>query len=186
MAATRRAVERLAPGVERVYLVYHRHAIAAKAAGNHDEARLAALEAHRLLETTLEGLGAREREGAVERVPEHREIVAVWTGLSPVSVQVRLPAVGTPTGRPLGEDELRQITWTVADAEDDLVASPIDRRRHRLLRLMTEAEKQGAVPSIDQLAETLNVSPSTVERDLVALRSAGHHVITRELRPRAS
>ena len=130
MAATRRAVERLAPGVERVYLVYHRHAIAAKAAGNHDEARLAALEAHRLLETTLEGLGAREREGAVERVPEHREIVAVWTGLSPVSVQVRLPAVGTPTGRPLGEDELRQITWTVADAEDDLVASPIDRRRH--------------------------------------------------------
>ena len=186
VAATRRAVERLAPGVERVYLVYHRHALATKAAGSHDEARLAALEAHRLLETTLEGLGAGEREGAVERVPEHREIVAVWTGLSPRSVQVRVPAVGTPTGRPLGEDELRQVTWTVADAEDDLVASPIDRRRRRLLRLMTEAEKQGAVPSIVQLAETLNVSPSTVGRDLAALRSAGHHLITRGLRPRAS
>ena len=122
----------------------------------------------------------------MERVPEHREIVAVWTGLSPRSVQVRLPAVGTPTGRRLREDDLRQVAWTVTDAEYDLGASPIDRRRHRLLRLMTEAGEQGAVPSIVQLAETLNVSPSTVGRDLVALRSAGHHVITRGLRPRAS
>ncbi len=186
LAATRRAVERLIPGVERAYLVHHSHALAAQAAGYHKEACRAAAEAHRILHATLEGLPVEQRENALTLVPEHREIESVWSQLSPHSVEVRLAAVGIPTGRPVRDDDLRQVTWTVADADDDLVASPIDRRRRRLLRLMTEAGEQGAVPSIDQLAGALNVSPSTVGRDLTALRSAGHHLITRGLRPRAS
>ncbi|HDL49927.1 MAG TPA: tetratricopeptide repeat protein, partial [Actinobacteria bacterium] len=186
LAATRQAVEQLVPGVERVHLIHHRHAVAAKASGQRDEARRAVAEAYRLLDATLQGLSAEEREGALERVAEHREIVAAWNQFSPHTVEALLPAAGTPIGRALGDDELRQVTWTVTDPEDEEVASPIDRRRRRLWRLMTEADNQGAVPSIDQLARVLKVSASTVGRDLAALHEAGHHLATRGQKPRAS
>ncbi|NOY54505.1 MAG: tetratricopeptide repeat protein [Actinobacteria bacterium] len=185
-AVTRQAVEQLVPGVERVHLIHHRHAVAARAAGQRQEARRAAAEAYRLLNATLQGLPAEDREGALERVAEHREIVAAWNQYSPHTVEVLLPAAGTPIGRALADDELRQVTWTVTDPEDEQVSSPIDRRRRRLWRLMTEAGDQGAVPSIDQLAGVLNVSASTVGRDLVALRNAGHRLATRGQKPRAS
>jgi DNA-binding SARP family transcriptional activator/DNA-binding transcriptional ArsR family regulator len=186
VATTRRAVESLTPGVERPYLVHHRHALAARAVGEQEEAGRASLEAHRLLEIALSGLHAGEREVAVERVPEHREIVAAGSRLSPHTRQVRLPAVGAPTGRPLGDGDLRRVTWTIDHPEDDRVASPIDRRRQRLLRLLIEAGDGGAVPSIDHLAEALGVSDSTVRRDLTALRQVGHRVTTRGQRLRVS
>jgi tetratricopeptide (TPR) repeat protein len=186
LAATRQAVDQLVPGVELAHLIHHRHAAAARAGGQHEEARRAAEEAHRLLHATLEELPAQEREGALERVAEHKEIVDAWNQLSPHTIEVLLPAAGTPLGRALGDDELRQVTWTVADPEDDAVTSPIERRRRRLRRLMVEAYDQGAVPSIEQLAEVLGASASTVGRDLMALRSAGHRLATRGQQPRAS
>ncbi len=179
VAATRLAVERLTPGVERPYLVHHRHALAARAAGNHEEARQAASEAHRLLSATLEGLPVEENETAIERVPEHGEIVAAWNEISPQTIQVLLPSVGVPTGRRLRDDDLRSVTWTVDHPEDDRVASSIERRRGRLLRLMTEAQEVGAAPSVDHLAAALGVSGSTVRRDLSVLREAGHDIATR-------
>jgi DNA-binding transcriptional ArsR family regulator len=185
-SSSRRAVDRLTPGVERAYLVHHRHAEAARAAGNQEEARRAALEAHRLLDITLEGLSAEDRAGAVARVPEHREIVTAGSRLSPHIIQVRLPAVGAPTGRPLQDDDLRPVTWTIDHPKDERFVSPIDRRRARVLRLLVEASHEGAVPSIDHLAEALGVSGSTVGRDLAALRQAGQPVTTRGQRPRAS
>lgn len=186
VATTRRAVEILAPGVERPYLVYHRHAVAALAAGKPDEARHAALEASRLLEVALAGLPAGDRHCAIERVPEHSEIFATASRLSPHTREVRIPAVGAPTGRPLRDGDLRQVTWTIDHPEDDRIGSPIERRRQRLLRLLIEADDEGAVPSIDQLAEALDVSESTVRRDLTALRQAGHLVTTRGQRSRVS
>jgi tetratricopeptide (TPR) repeat protein len=186
LVASRNAVENLSPGVERPYLIHHRHALVAGAAGSHDEARLAALEAHILLDTALAGLSADERDEALQRVPEHREIVAAAIRLSPQQIQVLLPAVGTPTGRPLGEDDLRRVRWTIDHPEDDSVVSPIDRRRMRLLRLLNEADDEAAAPSIDHLAGALGVSESTVRRDLAALRQAGHRVSTRGERQRVS
>jgi DNA-binding SARP family transcriptional activator len=186
IAATRQAVERLTPGVERAYLVHHRHALAARAAGSGEEARRAAMLAHRLLETTLEGLPIEWFEAAVKRVPEHREIVAAGIRLSPQTIEVQLPAVGAPTGRPLGDADLRQVTWTIDHPDDDRIASSIDRRRRRLLRLLTEAADEGAAPSIEHLAMALGVSGSTVGRDLDVLRRADHRVTTRGQRQRVS
>lgn len=179
LACTRQAVERITPGVERVYLIHHRHALVAGAAGRHEEARRAALESYRLLDIALAGLTTEAHDDALRRVPEHQEIVAMWTRISPQQIQVRLPAVGVPTGRPLGDADLRRVVWTIEDPDDDRVESPVDRRRKRLLRLISEADDEGAVPSIDHLADALGVSGSTVRRDLAALRQTGHRVRTR-------
>jgi DNA-binding transcriptional ArsR family regulator len=183
---TRSAVEGITPGVERSYLVQHRHAATARATGNDVEARVATAEAHRLLEIALAGLSAGEREKALIRVPEYREIVAAGALIAPQTIEVLLPAVGSPTGRPLGGDETRRVVWTIDHPEDAGFASPIDRRRRKLLRLLTEAGDRGAVPSIEHVASALDVSDSTVRRDLSALRAAGHQVTTRGQRRQVS
>ncbi len=181
-----RAVSRLTPGVERPYLIHHRHALAATAAGETDTARTAAIEAGRLLDRALAGLTEDARELAVRRVPEYQAIVAAATALSPRTLEVRLPAVGAPTGRPLGEEEIRYVTWTLVDPEDDEAGSSIDRRRRVLLRLLREAHLAGAAPSVEHLASALGVSDSTVRRDLEALRRTGHDATTRGQRVRVS
>ena len=44
---------------------------------------------------------------------------------------------------------------------------------------MGEALRGGAVPSVENLAEALAVSPSTIRRDLAFLRAQGHVIHTR-------
>jgi DeoR/GlpR family transcriptional regulator of sugar metabolism len=44
---------------------------------------------------------------------------------------------------------------------------------------MGEAQRGGAVPSVENLAEALDVSPSTIRRDLAFLRAQGHVIDTR-------
>lgn len=186
LATARQAVDQLVPGVERAHLVHHRHSVAAAAAGEVKEARRAAEKAHRLLLATLEGLTDDERAKALERVPEHAEIVETWKRVSPRQIEVMLPAMGSPLGRPLAAGELVHVIWTVAHPDDEEIPSPVERRRRRLQRLVTEARNQGALPSIEQLAEALGVSASTVGRDLKALREAGCRLATRGTRYRAS
>jgi tetratricopeptide (TPR) repeat protein len=178
-AATREAVARITPGVERPYLIYHRHALAVRAQGNLEEASGAAFEADRLLNIALAGLSAKDREDSVNRVPEHREIVSARVRFTPRTIDVTLPAAGAPTGRPLEGDETRLVRWTIDHPEDNRIGSTIERRRKRLLRLIAEAEQEGAIASIDHLAGALGVSDSTVRRDLSALRTAGYRVMTR-------
>lgn len=182
----RQAVERLTAGVERPYLVHHRHALAATAAGELAEASGAALRARDALETTLERLSPDERQIAIDRVPEHRAIVEAADRLAPNTVQAWIPAIDAPIGRPLADDDLRQITWTINHPDDSTAGSGIERRRRQILRLLDEAYEAGAAPSIEHLAEAVEVSDSTIRRDLKALREAGHPVVTRGQRRTAS
>ena len=78
------------------------------------------------------------------------------------------------------------MTWTIAAPEDDEVAGKAARRRHRLLRLLREADAQSAAPTVTALAQALGVSERTVKRDLAALRAAGHAVRTRGSRRQRS
>ncbi len=71
------------------------------------------------------------------------------------------------------------VVWTLSAPEDSAIGSGVDRRRRRLLRLLGEASEQGAAPTVDDLAEALQVSQPTIKRDLAALRQAGHEVHTR-------
>jgi len=186
LGLARRAVEKMTPGVERPYLIHHRHARAARSAEIAEEARSAALEAYRLLDEALAGLSPTDRDTAVNRVPEHLEIVTAGVQNTPQTIEVLLPTMSAPTGRRLDGEEFRHVVWTVDHPEDDHVATAIERRRLRLLRLLTEAGEMGAVPSIEHLAAALRVSESTVGRDLNELRREGHDVVTRGQRARSS
>ena len=176
---TRSAIDRLTPGVERPYLIHHRHALAAEAAGEREEARAAWVSAEAILRRALDGLGPTQLEHALTAVPEHRDIVARAAQLIPTTRQVQLPLAGTPTGRPLEPEELCLVTWTVQHPDDARIESLVERRRSRLVRLLGEAELSGATPTTEHLARALDVSASTVRRDLITLRERGHRAVTR-------
>ena len=186
LRATRSAVDRLGSGVERRYLVVHRHARAASVAGHDAEAKEASLEAERLLLEALAGLSDEQLDRAVHVVPEHREIVSLARSHLPQTLVVDLPVANAPMGKTLEGAQLRSVTWTVGHPDDQRIDSPIERRRARLARLIAEAEKEGAAPSTEHLAEALEVSASTVRRDLSSLRAAGLRVETRGRRKRVS
>jgi tetratricopeptide (TPR) repeat protein len=92
---------------------------------------------------------------------------------------VRLPRAEAPAGRPLKADEWVAVRWRIAVRSDDDFWNKGERRRHRLLRLLREADAQNAAPRVHDLARALGVSPKTIKRDLAALRSQGAVVHTR-------
>lgn len=93
--------------------------------------------------------------------------------------KVQLPRAGTPLGRPLLANEWIEITWTVKTPGDEKIESKAERRRHRILRLLQEAQEQAAAPTVDHLAQALGVSDRTIKRDLATLRDAGQIIATR-------
>lgn len=186
VAVTAAAVERLTTGVERAYLIHHRHALAAEAAGRLTEARMAGEQANAELRATLDGLDAKQLRRSLDTVPEHRAIVAAAERHSPQTIAVELPLADAPTGKTLDRHQLRKVVWTVDHPDDRLIDSPMERRRARLARLLEEAAREGAAPAAEHLAEALAVSPSTVRRDLRALRDLGKQAITRGKRRKVS
>lgn len=175
----RAAVAGLGSDSEWPYLIHHRHALIASEQGEVDEARAAAVMADSLLRKALGGLTDADFEHAIAQVPEHRAIVHSAAELTPRTIEVLLPAANAPTGRPLDEQDLRLVNWTIEHPHDERFENEIDRRRARLRRLMEEASQCGAEPSMDHLANALSVSASTIRRDLDSLRTAGYFVRTR-------
>jgi len=112
----------------------------------------------------------------------------------PKQITVRLPHRSAPTGRPLSGDEVVEVVWTISTPEDEDVAARFEsnqqkelaRRRHRIRRLLREADEQDAAPTVRDLADALGVSTRTIRRDLAALRAEGHDVSTRGRRANAS
>ncbi len=182
VATTRDAVARLHDGVEQRYLIYLWHHQAADAAGEHGEATEAIRLAYEVLMRTVEGLESQQRDVALTAVPEHRQIISAFTAVQAHRLPFLLPGADVPTGRPVRNDELVRVVWTVDDPADDTISKPADRRKARLLRLLDEAAAQGALPTVDHLADALGSSTATVRRDIAALRKAGHTVKTRGAR----
>jgi len=123
------------------------------------------------------------RRSFLEQVVAHRDVLVAYDELLAQTierrVQVRLPRIDAPTGRPLRDDEYVEVAWTVETPEDAAVSSKVARRRQRILRLLEEARAEGALPSDRDLAEALGVSPRTLRRDMVSLAAAGHVLATR-------
>lgn len=170
------AAARIKPGVGRPYLVHFQRHRALLAAGRAEEARAALEQAHRNLLAFAGGLAPREQQMFLERVPEHRVIVAAWQSTRPRRVSARLPRADAPTGRPLRDDEWIAVVWTVAAPEDEAIPDKVERRRRRLMRLLNEAAVQGAAPTYADLAEALAVGLRTVERDMAELRRQFPHL----------
>ena len=176
---TGRAVIEITHGVERPYLVWHRHAWASWAIGEDEEATMATIRAREVLDDALGGLSDDELQHALEAVPENARIVEDASKLIAHTVQVELPIIGAPTGRSLGPEEVREVTWTLGHPFDERLESPQDRRKQRVLRLLEEASNGGVAPAVDHIATALGVSESTIRRDISALRAEGYHLVTR-------
>lgn len=166
-------------GVEQGYLVsFWRYRIL-EAAGRIEAAHRSLERAYRELLAAVEPLTDEQRAAALAAVPEHRAIVEEWQAIRPRMETVSLPAADAPTGRPLRNDEWVEVTWAVAEPADRSFSDGIAQRRHRLLRLVEQARRQGAAPTIVDLATALAVSPATIRRDLAALRRQGKAIFTR-------
>jgi uncharacterized protein len=131
--------------------------------------------AHDALTQALADLSDEQRRGAIDRVPEHRRIVATWDANRPREVTLKMAGTRAPTGRPLRDEERVAVTLTIhPGGRGDSTA-----RRDELLRVLEGAAAQGALPTVGDLAELVGVSVATVRRDLVALRASGHPIRTR-------
>ena len=166
------------PGGYRGMFVYGR---VLQALGREQEASRAFVRAWELLQEALADFPEDLKAQSLERIALHREIAQAYHALGH-TVQMRLARVDAPTGRPLRDDEWVTVHWTVYAPEDDAIEHKVERRRHRLQRLLNEAEAQGAAPTVEDLAEALGVSRATIKRDLAALREAGIPVRTRGAR----
>jgi hypothetical protein len=181
---TSAAVDALGTGAEYACATLWWHHQAAEAVGDHDDAAIALARAHAELVRRVEGLEAAPRRRAIDRVPEHAAIAAAHAVSHPTRRLVRLPRTGAPTGRQLRAEELVDITWTVEAPEDVAAVDVGERRRRQIVRLLDEATRQGGAPTVDDLAEAIGASRSTVRRDLATLRQLGAPTPTRGHRAR--
>jgi len=110
-------------------------------------------------------------------VPEHAAILAARTAAAPRQVRVRVAGTDVPTGRPLVDDDLREVTIAVPTT----ATSPAG-RRDAVVAVVDQARAQGGALTVDDLADLLEVSPSTIRRDLASLRRRGTLVATRGAR----
>ncbi|MBV7332321.1 DUF1670 domain-containing protein [Chloroflexi bacterium TSY] len=83
------------------------------------------------------------------------------------------------SGRALRNNEKQTVTWTLHCPEDATIQGKRALRQHRLMRLVQEAQDQGAIPTVEQLAAALGVSDKTIQRDLRQLRQQDVYLSTR-------
>lgn len=178
-AAASDAVRALRAGVERPYLVHYWAACVFGEAGQTAEFHTQLDAAYSQLMAHLQDLDASQREHALWSIPDHREIVALRRTHRPTEVRRHLTASHTPTGRPLTDRDRVEVSLTLdtngARSREGRVAA----RRSQIQHLTRQASNQGALPTIEDLAELLDVSVATIRRDLRALRERGLAVRTR-------
>jgi DNA-binding SARP family transcriptional activator/predicted ATPase len=174
-------------GIGDVQLVYLTAYRVLGALGEERRAQAVLVAAYGLLLEWADKLPDTEsRQALLREVWPHHEIVAAYQAMQAgeiqSQVQICLPRIDAPTGRPLHDNERVEVSWTIAIPEDNNIPNKGERRRHRLLRLLREAADQGAAPTVSDLAKALDVTPRTIKRDLAVLREAGYEVVTRSRR----
>lgn len=178
LASTEEAVKHLHKGSNRAYLIPHRHAVVLEAVGRHTEAAEYATEAATMLDQALTGL-SEDKLKTVRSLPEHSRIQSATA----TTVDTRFVRSGVPTGRPLTDDDYVPVTITVHHPSDSTVEDPAKRRAVRIMRLVSEAAEQGAVPTVEDLATHLSTSIRSVRRAIAALRTGGTEIVTRGAKP---
>lgn len=102
---------------------------------------------------------------------------------SAVSLTVALARADAPLGRTLADHERLTVYWTAdagpADAAIGQAAGKVALRRHRVMRLVQEAELQGARATEHDLAHALGITVRTIQSDIAALRDLGVAIATR-------
>ena len=177
-----RALREIRPGIELAHMVPFAMGEVLEAMGKPKESMRYFLDSHNLLMATLHGLPPTMLETSLSKVPAHRIVYEKWRSQQPEIREVRLPAAAAPSGRPLTDDDHVTVKWTVHEPSDNDLPDRVSQRQVRVLRLLTEATAQAALPTVDHLADALGASSATVRRDLATLRGAGHPIVTRGTR----
>lgn len=154
--------------------VHHRLGLVAADLGRQQEESQHHRTAGGLLQRALDGLDEVVRAQAAQSVPAHRMIADAASVHVPRTVELRLARVDAPRGRALSLDETVPVALELPPLPDDK-----NTRRTQLLALLSQVEQAGAQATVEDLSTALEVSASTVRRDLRALRAAGHEATTR-------
>ncbi len=173
---TRQAILAMAQGDvsdEVVPEITYAHAMALAANGMEAAAQGAFTQAYeRLLQGAAQLEDEEARQAFFHRNPTTRRLmrelqargIAPPTGVGVEWVSLR----GATDGEPV------RVQWTVDTGPPDTAlrrgAGAIALRRARLVRLLEEADAQGAAPTTADLARALSVSKRTIQRDRAALR----------------
>ena len=117
-------------------------------------------------------------------VPTNRVIVAAYDEQPELvrGVEWILARQDAPLGRRLVDEEKTAVLWTIHAPEDEAIGNKTALRRHRLERLLREADAQHAAPTDDDLAQALAVSRRTILRDMEQLAQNGVQLPTRRRR----
>ncbi|MCB8965808.1 MAG: AAA family ATPase [Ardenticatenaceae bacterium] len=105
--------------------------------------------------------------------PIHRAMRTAWQATHSQCVRVWLPRMETPVAGRTAVSQRIAVEWTPIHPDDAQISDKVARRRQQIMRLLAEAEKQGARPTIADLAAALGSSQPTIKRDLAALRQTG-------------
>lgn len=101
----------------------------------------------------------------------------------PMQITVDLARADAPLGRALAPHERVMVRWTIhAGADDTRLArtrGKVALRHARIIRLLDEAQAQGAAPTDRDLARALQVSQRTIIADIALLRAQGIACTTR-------
>jgi hypothetical protein len=148
-------------------------------AAGHDPAAVAslAIRAERLLDREVAGLDEAGRARALQKSPHHAAIVDLARRFTVTTRTIDLRARAEADDTRAGSHDVR-VELTIAHPDDELIESKAARRQARILRVLGEAEQQGAAVRIQDLVELLAASPATIKRDLAELRDARRDVAT--------
>ncbi len=128
-------------------------------------------------------LSLREAQEVVSAAQEYLGLDQPGDQVRAGQVRLVVASLGAPFGPPLAETARVTVTLTVdaglADAEVLRREGRVALRQGRILRLTEEALEQGGVLTEEDLARVLQVTRRTIERDIRALKAAGHVVQTR-------
>jgi predicted ATPase/DNA-binding SARP family transcriptional activator/DNA-binding transcriptional ArsR family regulator len=175
-------------GVEHLQRIYYNHYRVAEATRRWAAARTALEKANQVVKERAELIDDPKLcDRFLTGLVVNRDISEAVASLPKEGcLTVQLARIDAPTHRRPTPEEMVSVIWTVdAGAEDAAMAEgegKVGLRRHRILRLLAEAEAAAGLPTVADLAGALDVSPRTVRGDLAALRDAGHTVSTRGAR----
>jgi DNA-binding SARP family transcriptional activator/tetratricopeptide (TPR) repeat protein/DNA-binding transcriptional ArsR family regulator len=171
-------------GVEHPYRIHYNHSRVAAGTHRWSVARAALETAHTLMHEYAGRIGDPVlQQTYLTGRRANRAITTAAAALPrPGQLCVRLPRANAPARRRLTAEDTTEVIWTTdtgrADADLARQKGKVALRRHRLLRLLDEAEAAGARPTVADLAGALDVSPRTIRADLAALREKGYAVRT--------